>query len=124
MGHGYDRARGLQAFPAPCQRRGGLAATLLAFEDSLAHRPRVLPAGRFDQGSRQDLEAAQLRVLRLLRLKRWEISRHYFQEETVDGQIDAAVRLLERETAVDAGRLSGAGRAAAEEMRAHQRSRG
>ena len=70
------------------------------------------------------------------RLKRWDISRHYFTEETVDAQIDAAVRLLDREiqeglraipaqvpreVALDAGRLAQASRGFSEKLRAYAR---
>jgi hypothetical protein len=32
------------------------------------------------------------------RLKRWDIPRHYFEETTVEAQIDSGVRLLERDS--------------------------
>jgi hypothetical protein len=67
-------------------------------------------------------------------LKRWDIPRHYFEETTVDAQIEFAVRLLERdcqdllragpvstlqEITLDAGRLAQSCRDLSEKLHAY-----
>ncbi len=68
------------------------------------------------------------------RLKRWDVSRHYFKEKAVDAQIDAAVRLVDcetqerlraspvsalREVALDVDRLAQACQVLSEKLRAY-----